>query len=45
MTSHVINDLKPFTTYTVSMASIDMNGVVGPRSEPTTPLTTDEAGQ
>ncbi len=44
MTSHVISGLKPFTSYRVSMASVDINGMEGIRSVSTPPLITEEAG-
>lgn len=44
MTSRVINGLRPYTSYSVSMTSLDADGVEGPRSMPTEPRITNEAG-
>ena len=44
MTSHVIGSLRPFTSYSVSMTSIDVNGIEGPRSPQNPPSVTGEAG-
>ena len=43
MTSHVISDLKAFTSYSVTVASVDQEGNVGPRSTAIEMLT-GEAG-